>query len=351
MVKKNNAAYMTSVGHISFIELPMPKPSKDEVLLRVEYVGVCGSDVHFFQSGKRKGQDFKLPFLLGHECSGTIVEVGAGVTNFQIDEQVTFEPQITCGKCKYCREGRYNLCPDVKFPSVPPYDGMLRNYVVLPASVIKKLPSTVNLIEGAMIEPLAVGLSAARKGNVTLGSTVIILGAGCIGLMTLLACRAYGASKIIVVDLFPVRLEKAKELGADIVVQNITTADIVQELLSETDNEGADIVFETAGNKNTAQLTPALIKRGGCIVLVGNINDEVPMKFMDLMYKEGEIRTIYRYTNNFEQTINAVATHKIDLSPIHPRIYSFSETQKAFDEAITDKMNIIKSIVKVNNEE
>ena len=208
----NRAAYMTAVKKMEIREIPLPEVGADEIVLKVEYVGVCGSDAHFFESGERKGKAFDLPFVLGHECAGTVTQVGANVKHLAVGDRVCFEPQITCGTCSYCRSGHYNMCPDVRFPSVPPYDGMLRDYVAIPAHLAYLLPENVSTMEGALIEPLAVGLSAAERGDVSLGQTVVILGAGCIGLVTMMACKARGASKVILCDLFPKRLEKAAHI-------------------------------------------------------------------------------------------------------------------------------------------
>jgi L-iditol 2-dehydrogenase len=345
---QNRAAYMTEKGKITIVDIPVPEPAENEVLLRIEYVGICGSDAHFLETGMRKGKSFNLPFILGHECSATIVEIGKGVTDLAIGDRVTFEPQITCGKCHYCREGKYNLCPHVMFPSVPPYDGMLRKYTAIPASVIRKLPPAVSFVEGAMIEPLAVGLSAANRGEVTIGSTVIILGTGCIGLTTLLACRASGATKIIVVDICDSRLEMARALGADVAIKNSNAMYTDAKLKELTNGEGAEIVFETAGNTHTALLAEKVLQRGGRIVHVGNIHDTVPYPFMDLMYKEGEIRTIYRYRNNFNRAIDAVASGIIDIKKIAPIIFPFEKTQEAFNAAIYDAQHTVKAMVAVN---
>ena len=327
-------------------ELPIPRAGAGEVVLNVEYVGVCGSDVHFFESGMRKGKFFDLPFILGHECAGTIVETGPGVTGLRQGDRVCFEPQITCGTCVYCRSGHYNMCPDVQFPSVPPHDGMLRDFVAIPAHLAYKLPDSISTLEGALIEPLAVGLSAASRGGVSLGQSVVILGAGCIGLLTMMACKARGAAKVILCDLFPSRLQKALELGGDTVI-NAREEDVQARVLELTGGTGADVVFETAGNPHTAGQTSDLVRRCGVVVMVGNINGETPYRFMDLMYKEGEIRTIYRYRNNFETALQMVASGKIDLRRIVSHQFDFQDVQLAFENSLNDRQDVIKAVIKL----
>jgi L-iditol 2-dehydrogenase len=198
-----------------------------------------------------------------------------------------------------------------------------------------------------MIEPLAVGLAAAARGNVSLGKTVAILGAGSIGLTTILACKAMGASRIIVADLYSKRLEKASELGATDTIITIKedTEKTVERILELTHGEGAELVLETAGNQTTAALTGRVLRRGGVIVMVGNVNGQTPFDFLDLMYKEGEIRTIYHYHNNFPMAIEAVSTGQINIKGIAPQIYSFEEVQNAFEHALNDRGNLVKAMI------
>jgi L-iditol 2-dehydrogenase len=341
---QNQAAMMTGVKRMQIVDIEMPVLKKGEILIKMEYVGVCGSDVHFFETGKRKGKEFQLPFILGHEGSGTVMEISEGVTNLAAGDRVAIEPQQTCGRCEYCKSGRYNLCADVAFPSVPPYDGMLRRYFAFPAHLCFKLPKNVSTLEGALIEPLAVGFQAAKRGDVEIGKTIAIIGMGCIGLTTLLACKAMGALRVIGADLFEKRLQMAKSFGAGVVI-NAAVDEILGKVYEWTDGKGVDIVFETAGSKATASKTGSILKRGGVIVMVGNVEGQTPFDFMDLMYKEGEIRTIYRYKNNFPTTIEAVASGGIDVKGIVSDIFDFTQTQQAFDRVINDKQNVIKAVI------
>ncbi|MCR5074127.1 MAG: NAD(P)-dependent alcohol dehydrogenase [Clostridiales bacterium] len=344
---KNIAAYLTKIRCLEHREIPVPEPKKGELLLGMKYVGICGSDAHFWASGMRKGKYFDLPFLLGHELSAEVVGIGDDVTGFTVGDRITFEPQITCGECEFCRSGRYNICPNVIFPSVPPYDGAFRNYMTIPAKNAFKLPENMSLIQGALIEPLAVGLSAAEKGGVSLGKSVALLGAGPIGLTTLLACKAMGATRIIVSDLQEERGRMALELGATDFI-NASVVDTVAEVNRLTDGEGVDVVFETAGSSRTAAITSDIVKRGGIVVLVGNINTETSYRFMDLMYKEAQIRTIYRYRNNFQTAIDAVADGRIQIEKIVTRIYPFEEVQQAFVDSIENQKDVIKILVKMD---
>lgn len=331
-------------------ERPMPKAGPGEVVIRIHYVGICGSDAHFFETGYRGENPIPMPFVLGHECSGVIVEVGADVKDRKVGDRVTIEPQVTCGKCRMCRSGRYNMCEHVRFPSVPPYDGFLQKYVAFPADLTFLLPDRCSMKLGALVEPLCVGAEASKVGKVTAGKTVVILGAGCIGLTTLLLCRARGASRIIVSDLFRTRLDKALEMGADGVVPG-GTPDAAEKIRTLLGGEGADVVFETAGSQKTAAMTVDVLRRGGKIVMVGNIPGETPIPFMKLMYLGGSIDTIYRYRNNYETVIDLLARDAIPAEQMITHQFPLEESQKAFETAIGEKDRVTKVMICVAEEE
>ena len=211
-------AVMTDIMEVEIQERPIPQPKDDEVLVKVEYVGICGSDLHYYESGRIGDFVVKPPFVLGHEAGGTVVEVGANVKNLKVGDRVAMEPGKTCGHCEFCKSGKYNLCEDVVFFATPPVDGVFQEYVAHEAGLCFKLPDNVSTLEGALIEPLAVGMHAARQGEAKLGQTAVVTGAGCIGLVSLLSLKAMGVTKVIVVDVMEKRLQKALELGADSVI-------------------------------------------------------------------------------------------------------------------------------------
>ncbi|MBR6529210.1 MAG: alcohol dehydrogenase catalytic domain-containing protein, partial [Firmicutes bacterium] len=202
-MKMQKAAFMNGLDNMVIKEVPMPEVGEKQVLVQLEYVGICGSDVNYYHHGVCGPYKVNLEedFMLGHECAGTVVEVGAGVENLKVGDKVALEPGITCGQCEHCKAGRYNLCPDVVFLATPPVQGCYEEYIAFPENMCFKLPEHMSTKEGALIEPLAVGFHAASQGDVQPGDTVVILGAGCIGLVTLLACKARGAGTIIVSDL------------------------------------------------------------------------------------------------------------------------------------------------------
>ena len=193
--------YLTEPGKMEIAEEPRPEVTPGHVVVKIEYNGICGSDVHFFKDGRVGDCVLRDKFVLGHEVSGTVVEVGEGVTHLKVNDRVALEPGYACGKCEFCKSGRYNLCPEMKFFAAPPDAGALKEYVSHPADMCFKLPENVSTMEGALVEPLAVGLHATGLGGVSLGQSAVILGAGCIGLVTLLSAKARGASRVIVADL------------------------------------------------------------------------------------------------------------------------------------------------------
>ena len=281
---KNQAQVMTDVRKFELKDVEMPVVGADEVGIKVKAVGICGSDMGFFDGKAFSIFPNSLPFVLGHECAGEVYEVGSNVKGFKVGDRVAVEPGVPCGKCEYCESGKYNLCPDVRFMATPPYNGCLKRYISHPAHKTYLIKDNMSYTEGALVEPLSVGIHAVQRGRVTVGQTVAILGGGCIGMCTLLAAKAWGASRIIVADLFDSHLEKAKAIGATDVINSGNT-DAIEEIMKLTDQKGADVVFETAGNPITAGQTAYIVKNGGTIVMVGNILKEVPFSFRQLYRK------------------------------------------------------------------
>lgn len=346
---KNKGAFMDKIDHFVINEIPVPEITSDQVLIRVEYVGICGSDVHYFHDG-RCGTFIvgKEPFMLGHECAGTIVKVGSEVKNLIAGDRVCVEPGITCGKCEHCKSGEYNLCKDVKFLATPPVQGCNERYLAFPAELCYKLPDSISTRVGALIEPLSTSMYSAELSEATVGDTVVILGAGCIGLLIMMCCKARGASKIIVCDLEDNRLEKAKELGASYVI-NSKKSDPLAEIERLTNGRGADIVIEAAGSKFTIAQTPFLVRQGGLIVLVGmSAEEEITFNFGQLMAKAPRIKSQFRFVNTFPTAIAAVESGLIPLEKIVTHEFSFDEIQKAYETCVHDKASVVKALVKID---
>lgn len=346
-MKKIRVAQLIAQRCIELREATCPDPMSGEVRIRPEYVGVCGSDVHFFEHGRIGQCVVRYPFILGHECAGIVTAVGPNVTNLAVGDRVTIEPGIACHSCRFCRDGRYNLCPQVKFLSTPPYDGVLREEFNHPATLTYRLPKNVSTQAGALIEPLAVGLYAVKRAELRPGANVAILGGGCIGLVTLLACISAGAKSVVVSDLYESRLETAKELGATAVFCPNVDNPTEQLLRLSPNSRGFDTVFETAGSRVTAAQTSELVGRGGKIIAVGNVLGEVPFSFRDLYLKEAEVRAVFRYCNVFEEAIWQLSSGRICVDKLVSDLFPFEEAQKAFERAAGDKANVIKAVIQM----
>ncbi|MDO4475183.1 MAG: NAD(P)-dependent alcohol dehydrogenase [Lachnospiraceae bacterium] len=344
---KNTEAILVTPGLMKIQDAPMPVPGDDEIVLKVEYVGMCGSDIHGFESGPFiPPKDPNQKIGLGHECAGTVVEVGSKVKKIKVGDRVNIEPGVPCGKCKFCLEGHYNICPDVDFLATQPnYRGALTNYIKHPASMTYKLPDNMDTMEGALVEPAAVGMHAALEAGAKPGKKIVILGAGCIGLMTLQACKSMGASEIVVVDVLPKRLELAKKLGAMETIngKEEDTVARTKEILGEW---GADIVFETAGSPYTAKQTTQLVMRGGKIMIVGTVPGDVPVNFLSIN-REVQIQTVFRYANNYPMTIDAISSGRFDVKSMVTDIYEYEDVQRAFEEALSRKADIVKGVIKM----
>ena len=340
-------AVMEGIGKMGYTERPIPTPKADEVLVKLEYVGICGSDMHYYETGAIGNYVVEPPFVLGHEPGGTVVEVGSNVTHLKVGDRVALEPGKTCGHCEFCRTGRYNLCPDVIFFATPPVDGVFQEYVAHEADLCFKLPENVSTLEGALIEPLAVGFHAANQGNAHAGQTAVVIGAGCIGLVSMMALKAEGVSKVYVVDVMQKRLDKALELGADGVI-NGREQDAVEAVMALTGGKGCDLVIETAGTEFTTRQCVHMTKKGATVVLVGYTKTgEVTLPLSLALDKELEFKTVFRYRHIYPMAIDAVASGKVNLKGIITDVFDFDDIQNAMDKSIADKANIVKAVVKI----
>lgn len=340
-------AVMLGIGKMGFEERDIPQPKDDEVLVKLEYVGICGSDLHYYESGAIGDYVVKPPFVLGHEPGGTVVEVGKNVTHLKVGDRVALEPGKTCGHCEFCKTGRYNLCPDVVFFATPPVDGVFQEYVAHEAGLCFKLPDNVSMMEGALIEPLAVGFHAARQGGAQAGQVAVVTGAGCIGLVSMMALKAMGVSKVYSVDVMDKRLDKALELGADGVI-NGSREDAVKKVMELTGGMGCDLVIETAGTEITTRQAVQMTKKGATIVLVGySKTGEIKMPISLALDKELTFKTVFRYRHIYPMAIDAVASGRVNLKGIVTNEFALDDIQEAMDESVNNKADIVKAVVKI----
>lgn len=347
---KMKVAVMNGIGKMGFVEREIPQPKENEVLVKLEYVGICGSDLHYYETGAIGNYVVEPPFVLGHEPGGVVVEVGGNVTHLKVGDRVALEPGKTCGHCEFCKEGKYNLCPDVVFFATPPVDGVFQEYVAHEADLCFKLPENVSTLEGALIEPLAVGFHAAIQGDAHLGQKAVVMGAGCIGLVSMMALKARGVSEVYVVDIMEKRLEKALELGATGVINGMkeNVAARVDEL---TAGRGMDLVVETAGTEVTTRQAIEIAKKGSNIVLVGySKSGEMTLPMSLVLDKELTFKTVFRYRHIYPMAIEAVASGKVNLKGIVTDIFTLDEAQKAMDYSVNNKADIVKAVIKISED-
>ena len=338
-------AIMTDIQKMDFEERPIPQPKDDEVLVKLDYVGICGSDLHYYETGAIGDYVVKPPFVLGHEPGGVVVEVGREVKHLQVGDRVALEPGKTCGQCEFCKEGKYNLCPDVVFFATPPVDGVFQEYVAHEANLCFKLPDNVSTLEGALIEPLAVGMHATELSNAKVGETAIVLGSGCIGLCTIMSLKARGVSEIYVADVMDKRLEKALEVGATRVFNS--KRESIEEFAKTLPGGGADQVYECAGNRITTLQTCRLIKRAGKVTLVGVSPEPVlELDIATLNAMEGTIYSVYRYRNLWPKAIAAVSSGLIPVRSIVSHEFDFKDCIEAIEYSLNHKDEVIKAAVK-----
>lgn len=350
MEGKMKVAVMQGIGKLGFEEREIPRPKDGEVLVKLEYVGICGSDLHYYETGAIGDYVVKPPFVLGHEPGGTVVEVGKDVRHLKVGDRVALEPGKTCGHCEFCKTGRYNLCPDVVFFATPPVDGVFQEYVAHEADLCFKLPDHVSTMEGALIEPLAVGFHAAMQGGARAGQTAVVTGSGCIGLVSMMALKAMGVSRVYVVDLMEKRLQKALELGADGVI-NAAQANVVEEVKRLTEGKGCDLVIETAGTQTTTAQAIQMTKKGATIVLVGySKTGEMTLPMSMALDKELTFKTVFRYRHIYPMAIEAVAAGKVNLKGIVTDVFELDEAQKAMDYSVNNKADIVKAVIHIGEQ-
>ncbi|CAO3653314.1 unnamed protein product [Cunninghamella echinulata] len=335
---------------IVFEERPVPEVGQGDVLVNIKATGICGSDVHYWLTGGIGSFIVKKPMILGHESAGVVAKVGPGVTDLKVGDRVALEPGVPCRTCEQCKKGRYNLCPGMVFAATPPYDGTLCDYYRHPADFCVKLPENVSLQEGALVEPLSVGIHAARRGNVKSGDRVFIFGAGPVGLLCAAAVKAAGASYVTIADITPSRLEFAKTYCTDSQVllerpqqgePNIEYSRRIAENILKTE-QLADVVIDCTGAETCVQTSILLAKNGGNVILVGVGASNQTIPISEVSSREVDIKGIFRYVNTYPTAVEMIASGKINVKPLITHTYSFDDSIKAFEHVKSGKDDAIK---------
>jgi L-iditol 2-dehydrogenase len=267
-------AKLYGIGDLRIEEMPKPEPGEGEVLLRVRAVGICGSDLHYFKEASTGDVAVEEPLILGHEFAAEIAELGPGVEGLQVGQCVAVDPARPCGECEFCLEGNSNLCPNVVFAGSPGVDGAMREYMVYPAEFLYPLPDDLTCADGAVLEPLGVGIHAVDLGKQKVPSTVAVLGCGPVGLLTLQVAKAAGATRLFATEILDYRLQAAKGCGATDLI-DAKEQDVVSVIMEATDGRGVDVVYECAGAQETPEEAIQIAKRGGTVVLVGIPSEDV----------------------------------------------------------------------------
>ncbi|MBW9335536.1 NAD(P)-dependent alcohol dehydrogenase [Herbaspirillum sp. RU 5E] len=313
------------------IDLPQDLGAQD-VRIRIHTVGICGSDLHYYTHGRIGPFKVEAPMVLGHEASGTIIEVGSAVTQLKVGDRVCMEPGIPRLDSPATLRGLYNLDPSVRFWATPPIHGCLTGSVVHPAAFTYRLPDNVSFAEGAIVEPLSIGLQAATKARMKPGDTAVVIGAGTIGAMTALAALAGGAARVILADVVAEKLAHFASNPA------VITVDVTQQHLSAvvqqvTEGWGADVVFEASGHAGVYQTLLDLVCPGGCAVLVGMPPEPVALDVVTMQTKEVRLESVFRYANIFPRALALLSSGMIDVKPFISRSFPFSQGIEAFEEA------------------
>ncbi len=334
----NPTAVLYGVRDIRYEDRPVPTPGPREVLVEVRAVGVCGSDVHYFEHGRIGKYVVEQPLVLGHESSGVVVERGSEATKRQVGQRVALEPGVPCGSCTQCRAGRYNLCPDIRFHGTPPIDGTFQRYVVIHEDFAHPLPDGLSDEAGALMEPLAVGVWACRRAGLQPGSRVLVTGAGPVGLLALQVALAAGAIEVTVSDVSRHRLDVARRLGATEVI------DVAGRPLASDQSE-VDVLIECSGQPDAVADGIRALRPAGVAVLVGmgpSAETTVPMQV--IQNREIWLTGVFRYANSYPVAIALAAAGRVRLEELATHRFGLTQVADALEVGRKDPA-AIKAIV------
>jgi L-iditol 2-dehydrogenase len=339
------ALVLETPGNIHFKEVPKPIPGPEEVLVQVKAVGICGSDVHGMDgsTGRRIP-----PIIMGHEAAGEIVEVGSAVSDWHIGDRVTFDSTIYCGACEYCQAGLVNLCNDRRVFGVScdryRQHGAFAEFIAVPQRILYHLPETVSFIEGAMVEPLSVAFHAVNLAPVRKKDTVVVIGAGTIGLLIIQVLKLMGVKRIIAVDINPTRLDLALQLGARTTIQS-KNEEPLHKIEGITHGEGVDVVFEAVGIPETTTLATNILRKKGTLVLVGNLTPKADLFLQLVVTRELTLKGSCASAGEYPVCIEAIANGDIALSPLISATAPLSEGVQYFHHLYQGSKEYLKVIL------
>jgi D-xylulose reductase len=333
-------------GELNLRKIELPEQlGPHDVKIEIHTVGICGSDVHYYEYGKIGPFVVNAPMVLGHEAAGIVVAVGEQVKHLKPGDRVCMEPGIPDSNSRAARLGIYNLDPAVRFWATPPVHGCLTPTVIHPAAYTFKLPDNVSFAEGAMVEPLAVGMHAAVKAKIKPGDLAVVMGAGPIGMVTALAALAGGCSRVLITDVQQPKLDLAKTLGS--IPVNVAKQNLRQVVDEMTEGWGADIVFEASGHPSAIGKVQEPLCPGGRIVLIGMPVEPVPVDLVGLQAKEASLETIFRYAHVYPRALALMGSGKINLKPLISRTFDFEDSVAAFNFALKMPADCVKAQIQV----
>jgi L-iditol 2-dehydrogenase len=338
------ALLLSQYKHLEIADLAVPVPGHDEVLIRVATCGICGSDVHGYDgsSGRRIP-----PIVMGHEAAGTIAALGRDVREFAEGERVTFDSTIFCGACDKCRRGDVNLCDHREVLGVSCGEfrraGAFAEYVAVPSRILYRLPENLAFAEAAMLEAVSVALHGVSLAEVSMGSTALVVGAGMIGLLTLQALRAAGCARVFAADLDPTRLALARDVGAAAVLSSDT--DVVEQVMQRTEGRGVDVVIEAVGRNETVKTSIESVRKGGTIVLVGNISPEVTLPLQKVVTRQIRLQGSCASAGEYPRAIKLLASGAIQVKQLISAVAPLEEGPRWFERLYAREPNLMKVVL------
>jgi L-iditol 2-dehydrogenase len=339
------ALLLSEYSRLEVVDMPMPRPGPDDVLVKVEACGICGSDIHGYDgsSGRRIP-----PLVMGHEAAGVVAAAGAGVTDLKEGQHVTFDSTVFCGECEYCRSGESNLCQNrqVVGVSTPDFrrEGAFAEYIVVPRRIVHAIPENLSFSEAAMVEPLSVAVHAVALSELKEDSSALVVGAGMIGLLVLQALRAAGCTNVIVSDVDDSRLKLAKELGATATV-NAKSTDTAAEVQRHTNGLGVDVALEAVGSTPTIKAAIESVRRGGIVTLIGNVVPTVEIPLQVVVSRQIRLQGTAASAGEYPECIDMLASGRVNLKPLISMVAPLEDGPGWFDRLHAREANLMKVIL------
>ena len=339
------ALLLSEYNHLSVTELPRPTPAADEILIQVAACGICGSDVHGYDgsTGRRIP-----PIVMGHEAAGIVTEVGTNVSGFAPGDRVTFDSTVYCGTCDYCLRGEINLCNNRQVIGVSCGEyrraGAFADFITVPARIAYKLPDTFSFPDAAMLEAVSVALHGVAVSQMTGGETVLVIGAGMIGLLLLQAARVAGAARVFISDIDPTRLKLATQLGADATLEASGSA-LIDQILHLTNGNGVDLVLEAVGRDETIASAIDCVRKGGTVTLVGNISPQINLPLQKVVSRQIRLQGSCASSGEYPQAIELIASGKIKVKPLITAVAPLSAGPSWFDRLHAREPNLMKIVL------